>query len=90
MKVAGPSCRTALLWRARLQSARPDCPTEGTDHADRRIRWVRGWILLGFSRKGKVVAMSIVMGVDQHRAQITAEWIDLASWRDQPWAGTPG
>jgi transposase len=23
--------------------------------------------------------MSIVMGVDQHRAQITAEWIDLAS-----------
>ncbi len=23
--------------------------------------------------------MSIVMGVDQHRAQITAEWIDLDS-----------
>ena len=23
--------------------------------------------------------MSIVMGVDQHRAQITAEWIDLAT-----------
>ena len=23
--------------------------------------------------------MSIVMGIDQHRAQITAEWIDLAS-----------
>ena len=23
--------------------------------------------------------MSIVMGVDQHRAQITAEWIDLES-----------
>ena len=23
--------------------------------------------------------MSIVMGIDQHRAQITAEWIELAS-----------
>ena len=23
--------------------------------------------------------MSIMMGVDQHRAQITAEWIDLAT-----------
>jgi hypothetical protein len=25
------------------------------------------------------MVMSIVMGVDQHRAQITAEWIDLDS-----------
>jgi integrase len=25
VKVAGPSCRTAYVWRARLQSARPDC-----------------------------------------------------------------
>lgn len=31
------------------------------------------------SRKGKVVAVSIVMGMDQHRAQITAEWIDMAT-----------
>lgn len=29
--------------------------------------------------EGKFVAMSIVMGIDQHRAQITAEWIDIAS-----------
>ena len=34
--------------------------------------------------------MSIVMGVDQHRAQITAEWIDLATWRDQSRAGASG
>ena len=34
--------------------------------------------------------MSIVMGVDQHRAQITAEWIDLAKRRNQPRAGAPG
>jgi hypothetical protein len=36
---------------------------------------VRGWILLA-SKDGEV-KMSIVMGIDQHRAQITAEWIEL-------------
>ena len=76
VKVAGPSCRTAEVWRARLRSARPDYSTEGTDHSDQRIRRVRGRILPVFVEGGR---MSIVMGVDQHRAQITAEWIDLAS-----------
>ena len=27
----------------------------------------------------EVCRMSIVMGLDQHRAQVTAEWIDLVS-----------
>ena len=27
--------------------------------------------------EGRIVEMSIVMGVDQHRVQVTAEWIDL-------------
>jgi transposase len=29
------------------------------------------------ARKDGEVKMSIVMGIDQHRAQITAEWIEL-------------
>jgi hypothetical protein len=30
------------------------------------------------------VSRAIVMGLDQHRAQITAEWIDTADRRDRP------
>src|ERR1700716_898665 len=52
---------------------------KGTDHADQRIRWVGGWILPVLPRGKGFERMSIVMGIDQHRAQITAEWIDLAS-----------
>jgi transposase len=62
-----------------LEAARPDCSTEGTDHADQRIRWVGGWILPACGGKEVPGRMAIVMGIDQHRAQITAEWIDLAS-----------
>jgi transposase len=48
--------------------------------ADHRIRSVGHWILHASWRKveGKgSFEMSIVMGVDQHRAQVSAEWIDL-------------
>ena len=34
--------------------------------------------------------MTIVMGLDQHRAQITAEWISTGDRRDLPLAGRPG
>ena len=34
--------------------------------------------------------MTIVMGLDQHRAQITAEWIDTDDGRDRAGAGSAG
>ena len=34
--------------------------------------------------------MTIVMGLDQHRAQITAEWIDTEHGRDRAVAGSAG
>jgi hypothetical protein len=75
VKVAGPLCRTAIGRRARVRAARPDRSTEGTRPWPNGIRWVG----LDAARDEGRGAMSIVMGVDQHRAQITAEWIDVAS-----------
>ena len=38
----------------------------------RRASWERpGWAI-----EGEVAACALVMGMDQHRAQISAEWID--------------
>ena len=41
-----------------------------------RFRWLGGWILLVLPERTQVAWMSLVMGIDQHRAQITAEWLD--------------
>src|ERR1700674_5330758 len=62
--------------RARIAAARPAVQQKAPT-TDQRIRRVGGWMLL-VSRK-EVRLMSIVMGLDQHRAQVTAEWIDLVS-----------
>src|SRR5438477_514389 len=67
-----------MVRRARLQPARPAVQQKAPT-AEQRIRSVGCWILRASWRKaeGRIVEMSIVMGVDQHRAQVTAEWIDL-------------
>src|SRR5215211_4630850 len=62
--------------RGNLAAARPAVQRKAPT-VDQRIRR-SGWMLL-VSRAGEVWSVSIVMGVDQHRAQITAEWIDVAS-----------
>src|SRR6266700_1436841 len=67
-----------------LQAARPGRPTEGTDRDPRYSMGRAGccWCVppqVGARDQREVWRMSIVMGVDQHRAQITAEWIDVAS-----------
>jgi hypothetical protein len=63
---------------------------------NRRHRpWPKGirWVGLDAARvrvdEGRV-RMSIVMGLDQHRAHITAEWIDVVSGEIWPRAGATG
>src|SRR5436190_4316293 len=77
--------------RARLQPARPAVQQKAPT-VEQRIRSVGCWILRASWRKaeGRIVEMSIVMGVDQHRAQVTAEWIDLGDGRAQPREGEAG
>src|SRR5918994_3415036 len=86
VKVVGPSCRTAIGNGARGLEPRGGAVELKAPTVAHGIRWVG----LGAARvrspaglcgdEGRVFRrMSIVMGLDQHRAQITAEWIDVAS-----------
>jgi hypothetical protein len=60
-----------------LQPARPDVQQKAPT-AEQRIRSVGRWFLQRVvAQEGGIVEMSIVMGVDRHRGQITAEWIDV-------------
>src|ERR1700751_4323187 len=86
-KVAGPSCRTAsgVARAVTVRAARL---------FNRRHRPLLAGVFVG-SEVGSCLRlqtegrMSIVMGVDQHRAQITAEWIDLATGEGRRGRGVP-
>jgi hypothetical protein len=71
--------------RARITAARPAIRTGGTDRdpryamgrAGRCSRRSPSWCSIRRrAGEGEVGRVSIVMGLDQHRAQITAGWID--------------
>ena len=87
-QVAGPPRRMAYVRRARLQAARPAKFEQEVPTVAQGTRWVgldaaRVTALMALETedglgKGEAAGrLPIVMGLDQHRAQITAEWIDL-------------
>ena len=89
MKVAGPSCRTEWVWRARLQSAlaghsKLEVPTVDDGMASVGRDTAQTVVCAPFALG--VAPGAIVAGFDVHRRQITFDALDIVSgelWRGQ-------